>query len=239
MAPTAYTQSLMRSTKKAARAPRRGIGRPRGSNGEATRARILDAARACFARTGFEATTNREIADRAGLTAAALYQYYDSKLALYMATVQHAQRSLAPRYADVVSRSPSLRVALSALLVDSVAIAEQDPSLTAFLSALPVEMSRHPEIASAMAGEPSEVVGVFLEALERGVRAGELAPGVRPEHLLSMFIACSMGLSLYAAAVDPTELAGAAGTFAALIEGKVFAVTKRASKKSPRRRVRR
>jgi AcrR family transcriptional regulator len=214
------------------------MGRPRGSSGEATRARILDAARACFARTGFETTTNREIADHAGLTAAALYQYYDSKLALYMATVQHAQRALAPRYAAVVARTSSLRAALRALLVESVAIAEQDPSLTAFLSALPVEMSRHPEIASAMAGEPSEVVGVFVEALERGVRGKELAPGVRPEHLLSMFIACSMGLSLYAAAVDPTELGGAAGTFAALIEGKVFTVPKRATAKKPRSRAR-
>ena len=38
-----------------------------------------------------------------------------------------------------------------------------------------------------------------------------------------MFIACSMGLSLYAAAIAPSQLAGTASVFAALLDGKMFA----------------
>ena len=44
-----------------------------------TRQRILDVARQEFAVHGYEATTNRRIAARAGITTAALYHYFPSK----------------------------------------------------------------------------------------------------------------------------------------------------------------
>src|ERR1700755_626757 len=68
----------------------RGAGRPRGSTGDATRARILSAARACFGAQGFAGTSNRDIADLAGLTPGALYQSFESKLALYAAAARDA-----------------------------------------------------------------------------------------------------------------------------------------------------
>jgi AcrR family transcriptional regulator len=187
-----------------------------------TRARILSAARECFGRTGYGATTNRDIAAHAGLTAAALYQYFDSKLALFMATVRDAESELAPRYRAVTDGTRSLREAFRALVAESVKIHEEDASITVFLSALPVEIRRHPEIAEAVAAEPSAVVAVFLEVVERGAASGELAPGVAPELALSMFIACNMGLSLYAAAIDPSDLGRTALAFDALLDGKLF-----------------
>ncbi len=46
---------------------------------EATRLRILDAARELFARDGVEATSVRSIAERCGLTDAAIYYYFPAK----------------------------------------------------------------------------------------------------------------------------------------------------------------
>ena len=213
----------MSDRRKSSKPVARGPGRPPGATRDVTRARILQAARECFARTGYGATTNRDIAAKAGLTSAALYQYFDSKLALFMATVRDANNELTPRYRAAVADAKSLRAALRAVVAASVAIHEEDDSITAFLSALPVEMRRHPEIAEAVATEPNEVVEIFLAAVERGARAGELATGIAPEFVLSMFIACSMGLSLYAAAIAPSQLAGTASVFAALLDGKMFA----------------
>src|SRR6185295_14928897 len=84
----------------------RGPGRPKGATRDVTRARILEAARACFAQRGYGATTNREIADKAALTPAALYQYFDSKLALFMATVRDAESVLTPRYRTAIADAP-------------------------------------------------------------------------------------------------------------------------------------
>ncbi len=48
-------------------------------SGDATRLRILNAAAALFAERGFEATTVRAIAFRAGVTDGALYYHFESK----------------------------------------------------------------------------------------------------------------------------------------------------------------
>src|ERR1700689_4807307 len=53
--------------------PRRG--RPRGS----TRERILDVALELFSEQGYEQTSLREIADRLGVTKAALYYHFERK----------------------------------------------------------------------------------------------------------------------------------------------------------------
>lgn len=50
-----------------------------GRGREATRARILDAARELFSRQGFDGTTVKDIAAMCGVTDAALYYYYRSK----------------------------------------------------------------------------------------------------------------------------------------------------------------
>ena len=53
-----------------------GPGRPAGVDAQETRDRILRAARACFAAHGYEGTSTRMIAERAGLATAALYHHF-------------------------------------------------------------------------------------------------------------------------------------------------------------------
>ena len=50
-----------------------------------TRLRILDAARQCFAESGFEATTIRDIAQRAGISLGLMYRYFPAKEHLALA----------------------------------------------------------------------------------------------------------------------------------------------------------
>ena len=56
----------------------------------ATRRRILEAARECFSRAGFEAATTREIAAGAGIAAGTLFNYFPAKEAMAMAMVAEA-----------------------------------------------------------------------------------------------------------------------------------------------------
>jgi AcrR family transcriptional regulator len=55
-----------------------------------TRRRILEAARECFSRSGFEAATTREIAAAAGVAAGTLFNYFPSKEAIAAAMVAEA-----------------------------------------------------------------------------------------------------------------------------------------------------
>src|SRR2546428_338739 len=118
----------MRSKPRSPKIARR-TGRPPGSTSDATRARILRAARDCFAKPGLARPTNRATADAAGITAAAIYQYFDSKTALYMATVRDAQAELVPAFRKAVASEPTARGAFSALVRASARLHAHDPSL--------------------------------------------------------------------------------------------------------------
>jgi AcrR family transcriptional regulator len=182
---------------------------------------VVAAARVEFARNGYAATTIDDIADRAGVTHAAPYQYFDSKLELFMATVQDANAVLVPAYRRVVHTAESTREALQALLLESAELHHRDPSLAAFLSALPVEMQRHPELAHAMAETPSEIVEIFEAAVELGLKSGEVSRQQAPL-IVALFVAASMGLSLFSAAVVGSNLHDLVETFVQLIDGKLF-----------------
>jgi len=61
------------------------------------RAQIIDAARTCFARDGFHRTTLQDVFAEAGLSAGAVYNYFQSKdeLILAIADERHAQETAA------------------------------------------------------------------------------------------------------------------------------------------------
>ena len=67
------------------------LGRPVDADGDATRSRVLSAARTAFADLGFSATTYRLLAERTGLAPSALYNYFESKVELYAAAYGEAQ----------------------------------------------------------------------------------------------------------------------------------------------------
>src|SRR5262249_34820524 len=64
---------------------------------EERRAEILDAARACFIRSGFQGATLQDIFAESGLSAGAVYNYFKSKreLILAIAEERHAQERAA------------------------------------------------------------------------------------------------------------------------------------------------
>jgi AcrR family transcriptional regulator len=67
---------------------------------DAIQQRIESAALAHFIKSGYAATTTREIAQAVGLTPGALYSHYPSKEALFAAVVHRYQRELVGNQAD-------------------------------------------------------------------------------------------------------------------------------------------
>ncbi len=154
------------------------------------------------------------------MTTAAIYLYFESKTALYKATVRDAYEELLPRYI-VAARAPSLRDGFRAVLAASAPLHGTDPSLAAFFSALPLEMRRHPELADVIRDEGSEVVGLFARLVEMGVEGGEISASAAPQ-VLSMFLACVLGLSVYITAIDGSQFNSIIAAFSALIDGSLF-----------------
>ena len=82
-------------------------GAPRSRKGVATRARLLEAAKAVFEETGFLEARISDIADRAGLSHGSFYHYFESKEQIFR-EVADAQEALltAPREPDEDDAEP-------------------------------------------------------------------------------------------------------------------------------------
>jgi AcrR family transcriptional regulator len=69
----------------------------RVTRGEATRQRILGAARLLFGEHGYEHTSIEDVLDASGMTRGALYHHFPSKTALYDTVLEAVVRDLAGR----------------------------------------------------------------------------------------------------------------------------------------------
>ena len=70
---------------------------------------LLQAARTCFLRSGYEKATMREIAREAGTSASRLYLSYESKQVLYLAVLAEASNRLVTQHLAPVLAEPDLR----------------------------------------------------------------------------------------------------------------------------------
>ena len=157
----------------AARTPGR-VGRPPGIDGDDTREGILDAARACFASQGYSATTNRMIADRAGLTAAAVYHHFGKKPDLMVAVHRANEERYMGRILAAVGEPPGFQAKLAALLDVIHETMRDDPEMVTFYAVAQDEARRHPELKAIE--EDRTFANLFVDLVDSGVREGVIAP---------------------------------------------------------------
>jgi AcrR family transcriptional regulator len=165
-----------------------------------TRARIIVAARECFARDGYDKTTNKEIADAAGITTGAIYHYFDSKPALFAAVASETFSLIRNEFRDAVDAAePNFVAQVSALWDRAAALHESDRSLAGFAMVSPIETVRHKEIPPLDAG--GHAPHQLLEEIVEAARArGELADDVDNDTVLAILVAITSGLAHSAAA---------------------------------------
>lgn len=121
-------------------------GRPSGSDAAATRERLVAAAHAASLDVGFDAVTLADIASRAGVTAAAVYNHFDGKDALLFEAGRRALEELTAGAVGSLDRvrtareiaegylSPNL-AAERRLLLQLHSAADRDPELRRLLGA--------------------------------------------------------------------------------------------------------
>jgi AcrR family transcriptional regulator len=174
-----------RSLERSARAPSRRdagarrIGRPPKVKGEETRDRLIELARRVFADRGYEVTTNKELADAAGFTPAALYYHFPSKKDLYLAVWAETQQRIYERFEADTAAGTTFRERFDLLMDSAHNMNAEDPSLARFVAAVRVDQRRHPELFEGH--QRSEIVrqSFFDKLVNFGVRTGEIAKSDR------------------------------------------------------------
>jgi AcrR family transcriptional regulator len=192
----------------------RRLGRPPASSGAQTEARIIEAARRCFADLGYAATTNREIADDAGITTGAIYHFFEQVFTqveeLVSERLTAAWRSAGDEFA------PRMRAVLEA----SVALNREDASLARFLVTVPTECRRRPELAPLLGMLNGYQERVFGPVVDDGIARGEIPDDVGRSTLLNVIGVVLVGLADVSANFSsPEQHAANANVVGRLFEG--------------------
>jgi AcrR family transcriptional regulator len=202
-----------------AEAPRR-LGRPPATSSVDTRQRILDVARQAFAEQGWEMTTNQYVAERAGVTSAALYHYFDSKLDMYLAVYDAAQELVGREFAAASATSDVFVGQFEAMLEMAYRLNERDSSLARFLGSSRVDIARHPELAEAIGRRRPVGEEIVLGLVDTGIATGEIAAPRRAE-VAALVRALLVGLT-DAVSDDLTRQRAAIDGIRSLLEGRLI-----------------
>jgi len=199
--------------------PRR-LGRPAGSDSGETRRRIMDAAARLVAERGYPDATLKDIALAAGVTGAALYRYFPSKVELVAATVRQSTEAIIPRLSAASAGPAPFRTVFHALLDEALRCAQDHPYITRLYYAVEAQRSE-----PALAALVQEVLGEqhrLMLALVGRYRSA-IDPGVSDEAAADALLALMRGLTEFSAEVSPERHAAALRAAALLVEGRLVA----------------
>lgn len=190
--------------------PRRRPGRPPRSEGAETRRHILDVATRCFRQTGYDGTSLQAIAEEAGLTRTALYNYFDSRAALVRAVlfesaVESTRTGLDQHWwerSTEAGRSGRERVRL--LLRASVEDAVRTLGMGNFYLDLVRESAGDPQLRTVLREYVHGVRSAARSILEQSVDSGEMPADTDLDQLLEAVLGMAWALSS-AIATAPSE----------------------------------
>jgi AcrR family transcriptional regulator len=197
------------------------LGRPPATNSADTQDRILLVARCAFAELGYGVATNKDVAQRAGITTGALYHYFDSKTAMYWAVFDHVQRTVGRFLADAIKPSSTFISQAEAFFRGLQQLNANEPSLAEFLNAARIDITRYSELKIDFQDRYPKVRRHFIPGLVAlGVSTGEIDPD-RADEVADFLHAFVTGL-MDPASIRYEEQERAIGAFLSLLHGTLI-----------------
>lgn len=198
-------------------------GRPPMSDGVDTRNRILSVARQVFSELGYEKTTFKEIAERAGLTRPAVNHYFHNKEALYTALFDATRDSVVQAALAQAAGEDKLPNQLSMFLHAAAQIDSTDRTFARFIAASLLDAFRHPELRDRAQNQLEDVRAFVDQALNMAIERGEIRADTNVSAVTEMLIAVMWGMGLYAGFVGTHEqLESVVEQFSRLLEGNLW-----------------
>ena len=195
------------------------LGRPIASDSEATRANILAAAKACFGSSGYRTTSNRDIAEKAGVTAATIYYYFRNKSDLFVTVHHEVQERILGVAKKVMEEATSLAEAWTEMSEGIFEVHKGDPDMARFNAVVRQEGVRHPEISEVRYDQ--EWRDIFGKLADLGISTGEVDPAKERE-LRAVLSALNFGISHHAVESSASAHAACIRGLADLLRGELI-----------------
>ena len=165
----------------------------------ARRDQIITAGLACFARTGYHATTMAEVAAQAGVSKGTPYLYFESKQALFIALHEQWDCRTAGRVNAAIAALPdagrrSPRRVLHAVAAAVAAHVVEDTETCRVLMEARALAAYEPAIAAAVRAADARTHQQLEGLIAAGIAAGEWPEGTDPALAARLFTAGLYGL---------------------------------------------
>jgi AcrR family transcriptional regulator len=176
-----------------------------------TRERLLDAARAVFASSGFHGASVEEIASAAGFSTGALYSNFQGKEDLFLALMEREIEDHAREIAHAVARRASVAERAAGGARVWMAMIEREPQLLLLFMEFWAYGVRDPQVRPKVAARFAQVRELLTRLIADSARELDLELLVGAEELAVVIDALADGIArqkLADAAAVPDDLLG-------------------------------
>ncbi|MFD1332950.1 TetR/AcrR family transcriptional regulator [Methylopila musalis] len=187
------------------------VSETRSRRADDQRRRILDAAVACFARSGFHAASMQQICAEAGMSPGALYRYFPSKDSLIEAIVER-DRADVPELLAPLLEAEDVVGALVEAGVRFMSGALQPDGMPIYAE-LCAEAVRNPHIHAINQRCEREIHDLLTRVVRRGQALGQIDPALDPVEAVRLLSALADGLATRLALEPDADLSGLTPVF--------------------------
>ena len=182
---------------------------------DARREQILAAARRCFLRDGFHATSMQDLFAEAGLSSGAVYSYFASKDDVIVAIAEENMRGVTEMIRNVVTQHPGRPVgAVLADIMDMVHARDAQDGLGKLTVIVWSEALRNPSLAARFTDMVTQIRASLAEVIEQ---SSQNPPAGVPADILAATLVCLVpGYLLQLAILGPAAVDGVPGAVRAL-----------------------
>jgi len=173
------------------------LGRPTRCDSADTRSRLLIEARRSFAIEGFDATTNKSLAKAAGITTAAIYHYFPSKVELYVAVFSDVQQMVCDTIQKSVDQELEITKNISSMIDALAELTVREPAVVSFVLSVSAEAHRHPELMQAILPTGGRIGRILLQIATEAVQGGEVNDEISAQSLEDMLMVVLAGLARF------------------------------------------
>lgn len=188
------------------------LGRPIACAAVETRTRLLLEAQRSFAGAGFDATTNRAIADAVGITTGAIYHYFPSKLDMYVAVYAEVQDLVYSAFEHASDVHGHFVDKFSAILDALTDLNAADPSLTSFVVGVAAESQRHPELLVAIKPFRERNAQFLHQLCADAIAKGQIHEDISVDALQDLINVLLSGLAMFSTVTSDNDRGSAAIT---------------------------
>lgn len=176
------------------------------------REHILQAARQCFMRNGFHATSMQDIFAEAGLSAGAVYRYFASKDEMIAAIAHDNMQEVMAMVRSVAAQGPAASVGeVVAGVLELVAAKHSEDGLGGLAIQVWSEALRNPTLAAELDGLIRRTRADLAAVVRQAQASGSLPPDLPAEAVAATLFAILPGYILQLALLGRAGVRGVPG----------------------------